>query len=621
MPVKFIAEISSNHNQSLKRSLSFIDCAADIGCSGVKFQLFRLEELFAPEILRKSAEHRKRKDWELPLAFLPNLAARCRQKGLQFGCTPFYLDAVEALLPHVDFYKISSYELLWEPLLSLCAQTGKPVMLSTGMADLNEIEHAMEVLVDNGCSCLTLFHCVSGYPVPTTECNLAAITTLHNSFRNRFSSLAVSSGWSDHSVNPGVIFRAIHRWGAKIIEFHLDLDCQGKEFSGGHCWLPKQIEEVIQTVQNGLNADGAGIKLPQQCELDDRRWRTDPIDGLRPLQATRKNEKTHKKNLKGKNCSQHFGPEIERKGKYSVIDCLFCGFKHIMPIPAQKELKNIYQEKYYTTVKPDYIQHYDEDKDWWDLVYKERYQIFESILPETKRKIIDIGSGPGNFLVTGTKRGWKVKGLEASPQAISHCRELKLDVEQIFLSEKTIHRITKKYNVINFDLVLEHTPAPISLIETGLKLLAPKGLLCITVPNDFNPLQLLLQQQGFKPWWICPPHHINYFDIESLQKLIYRFGLAIKHCSTSFPMELFLLMGENYIQTPALGKKCHNMRKILEKNLYQGSDRLINSLYGNFEENGLGRNSIFLEKIFLNFLTTSVLLTQVSKLADMPILR
>ena len=134
MGVAFIAEASSNHGQNLPRALEFVDAAARCGCDAVKFQLFRVEELFAPEILAKSAKHRARMHWELPVAHLEPLAKRAQQRGIQFSCTPFYLDAVKELEPYVAFYKIASYELLWNDLLEACAATKKPVVVSTGMA-------------------------------------------------------------------------------------------------------------------------------------------------------------------------------------------------------------------------------------------------------------------------------------------------------------------------------------------------------------------------------------------------------------------------------------------------------------------------------------------------------
>jgi len=278
--MRFIAEVSSNHNRDLERSFHFINSAAAAGCSAVKFQLFRIDQLFAPEILRKSPIHRKRKEWELPLEFIPDLAACCRLAGMEFSCTPFYMGGVRELEPHVDFFKIASYELLWDDLLVACASTGKPVILSTGMANLDEILHAVETLRDNECNCITLLHCTSAYPTPYTDANLAAIQSIREQ-------TGCDVGWSDHTVEPGVIHRAIHHWGARTIEFHIDLDGNGEEFAAGHCWLPDQISEVIQDVNKAFAADGNGIKEPVPSELPDRLWRADPSDGLRPLKEIR----------------------------------------------------------------------------------------------------------------------------------------------------------------------------------------------------------------------------------------------------------------------------------------------------------------------------------------------
>ena len=283
----FVAEISSNHNQDLDRCLQFIDEAAAIGCNAAKFQLFKIDQLFAPEILEKSEAHRRRKAWELPVWFLPDLAARCRVKCIHFGCTPFYLNAVDELYQYVDFYKIASYELLWNELLRTCAQTGKPVVLSTGMATMDEVKAAVNVLTDSGCKDLTLLHCVSVYPTPVTECNLAAIETIKKEFRNPQSAIRIQVGWSDHSVSSAVIYRAVHRWGAEMVEFHLDLDGDGEEFNPGHCWLPDEIGQVIQTTRFGSQFDGTGEKTPTSSEHPDRDWRADPGDGLRPMKPVR----------------------------------------------------------------------------------------------------------------------------------------------------------------------------------------------------------------------------------------------------------------------------------------------------------------------------------------------
>ena len=103
-----IAEISSNHNGDLNRAKDMISLAAELGFDAVKFQLFKIDELFSPEILAKSKAHRDRKTWELPIDFLGALKETCCDLGIKFGCTPFYLEAVKELNPYVDFFKVSS---------------------------------------------------------------------------------------------------------------------------------------------------------------------------------------------------------------------------------------------------------------------------------------------------------------------------------------------------------------------------------------------------------------------------------------------------------------------------------------------------------------------------------
>ncbi len=284
--VEFIAEVSSNHNGDLDRCLRFVEEAKNCGCNGVKFQLFKIDQLFAPEILRYSKEHRKRKEWELPVEFLPEISKKCKEMDIKFICTPFYLDGVDKLEPFVDAYKIASYELLWYELFKKCALTGKPVIMSTGMATLDEIDASVNVLVDNGCKDITILQCTSSYPAPPEQCNLSAIETMRKAIEVP-NSITLKFGWSDHSVNEGVILRAIHKWNAEMVEFHFDLDEKGEEYKFGHCWLPDRIKNLIKIVKDGFSADGDGVKAPQENELDERNWRADPEDGLRPIKQTR----------------------------------------------------------------------------------------------------------------------------------------------------------------------------------------------------------------------------------------------------------------------------------------------------------------------------------------------
>ncbi len=275
--VKFIAEISSNHNMDLKRALKLIEISKIAGFDAVKFQLFKLQDLFSPEALRANPSLRDREKWELPVSFIPILSEFAHSQNLEFSCTPFYLEAVEVLAPHCDFLKIASYELLWHDLAKKCAETELPLILSTGMAELYEIDNAVDNLRSNYSKLdLTLLHAVSSYPAPPSQCNLKAIQEISNRY-------SIGVGWSDHTVSPGVIHRAVHKFGAVAVELHIDLDGLGYEFESGHCWLPHQASTLISEIREGISADGDGWKRPVNAEIPDREWRADPSDGLRPI--------------------------------------------------------------------------------------------------------------------------------------------------------------------------------------------------------------------------------------------------------------------------------------------------------------------------------------------------
>ena len=218
--------------------------------------------------------------WELPLEHLAPLARRCREKGVSFSCTPFYLDAVKELEPYVAFYKVASYELLWTDLHKAIAATGKPVIISTGMAIMPEIKAAAATLKQAGATDITVLHCVSAYPAPPEQANLSAIETIRKE-------TGAKVGWSDHTRSPAVIERAVHHWNASTVEIHIDLDGSGAEYATGHCWLPDEIGPCIARIRQGIRADGNGYKEPVAAELPDREWRADPSDGLRPLRHIR----------------------------------------------------------------------------------------------------------------------------------------------------------------------------------------------------------------------------------------------------------------------------------------------------------------------------------------------
>lgn len=300
-----------------------------------------------------------------------------------------------------------------------------------------------------------------------------------------------------------------------------------------------------------------------------------------------------------KKWQDHEGAIVASANGFDVIDCRFCGFKHIIPIPTEKELETAYQRDYYTQEKPFYIERYREDLEWWNMVYTQRFQTLEYYLSANQRRLLDIGSGPGFFLLNGQKRGWHVKGVEPSVQAAEHSRGLGLDVKNAFFSEQTAPELGA-FDAINMGEVLEHIPDPAALLSLVNRQLNDNGVVCIIVPNDFNPFQVVLRDHlGFKPWWVAPPHHINYFDFDSLASLVERCDFKIVHKEATFPIDMFLLMGQSYIGNDTLGRQCHSQRKQFELNLFRGgANDLQKKLYIELAKLGIGREIVlFASKI------------------------
>lgn len=290
----------------------------------------------------------------------------------------------------------------------------------------------------------------------------------------------------------------------------------------------------------------------------------------------------------------HAGPEKMTVGDFTVIDCACCRFKHVLPLPTPQELETVYSHEYYTTEKPFYIERYLEDRAWWDAVYAERFEVLEGQLGGQTGTILDVGSGPGLFLAMGRSRGWQVKGIEPSQRASAYSQvELGLDVENIFLDHTTAAALGQ-FDVLNMGEVLEHLSDPAEMLGIAKGLIRKNGLLSLVVPNDFNPFQNVLHEHlGFSPWWVAPPHHLNYFTHASLKALVERMGFQVLHMESTFPIDMFLMMGQNYIGNDALGRHVHGMRKNFDQNLLSsGAVELRRKLYGAFAELGLGREIV-----------------------------
>ncbi|HPI91491.1 MAG TPA: class I SAM-dependent methyltransferase [Deltaproteobacteria bacterium] len=286
----------------------------------------------------------------------------------------------------------------------------------------------------------------------------------------------------------------------------------------------------------------------------------------------------------------HTGPILDSVKGFDVIECGQCGFKHIVPIPTPEELEAVYRHEYYIVEKPLYLERHREDLEWWNMVYSERFDTFEELLPPGRRRILDVGSGPGFFLLHGKQRGWLPVGIEPSGHAASYSRDLGLNIVNDFLDERTARELGT-FDVVHMREVLEHIPDPVSMISLSRELLDRGGILFLSVPNDYNPFQSALRKVcAFEPWWLAPPQHINYFDFHSLGRLVQSQGFEVILEETSFPIDIFLLMGDNYVGNDTLGRQCHMKRKMLEHNLAEaGLSGLKQKLYRSFASLGIGR--------------------------------
>lgn len=287
---------------------------------------------------------------------------------------------------------------------------------------------------------------------------------------------------------------------------------------------------------------------------------------------------------------EHSGREADVAGEFTVIECESCLFSHVIPLPTPEQLREIYEHEYYTQEKPLYLERMEEDRDWWNLCYQDRYETFEKLLPAERRSILDIGSGTGHFLLHGKQRGWNTIGVEPSTKAAEHSRNLGLNIVETMMTRETVSQFDP-VDVVHMSEVLEHLPNPEEMIQWAQQLLKPGGLICVLVPNDYNPLQKALQTAlDFAPWWVAPPHHLNYFNFDSLRNLLQRNGFEIVLSEATFPMEMFLLMGDNYVGNDAMGRQCHGKRKQFESNMGSaGINGLKREFYQALATLGIGR--------------------------------
>jgi N-acetylneuraminate synthase len=262
-PVYVIAEAGSNHNRSLRTALRLINVAARAGADAVKFQTFSADTLYSkktPKMKylkkitpRSQTVHDLLKSLELPRAWHARLARHCARRKVHFLSTPFDEAAVDQLARvGVPAYKIASFEINHIPLIRHAARRKKPMILSTGMADMADIDRAVRACRSVGNGRIVLLHCAIGYPPRFEDINLRAMVAMQRKFR-------CPVGYSDHSPGSVAAVAAV-AMGACVIEKHFTLSRKMKGPDHGFALEPDELAELVRAIRAAGAALGSARK-------------------------------------------------------------------------------------------------------------------------------------------------------------------------------------------------------------------------------------------------------------------------------------------------------------------------------------------------------------------------
>ncbi len=271
MSVFIIAEAGVNHNGSIDLAKKLIDVASDAGADAVKFQTFKAENLVSKSASKaayqqettdkEESQYEMIKKLELDIDTHKELMAYCTKKEIMFLSTPFDHESIEMLnMLGLEIFKIPSGEITNLPYLREIGRLGKEIILSTGMADMGEIEDALDILVEAGTpkEHITILHANTMYPTPMEDVNLKAMITIGKTFD-------VAYGYSDHTLGIEVDIAAV-ALGASVIEKHFTLDKMMEGPDHKASLEPSELKAMVQGIRNIEKALGSSIKKPSPSE-------------------------------------------------------------------------------------------------------------------------------------------------------------------------------------------------------------------------------------------------------------------------------------------------------------------------------------------------------------------
>ncbi|SFR58039.1 N-acetylneuraminate synthase [Maribacter stanieri] len=274
--VLIIAEAGVNHNGDITLAKKLIDAAADAGVDYVKFQTFNSKKLVSKSAQKADYQKQNTNDEvESQLKMLQKLELSkndhlilidyCKTKNIKFLSTAFDLDSIDFLEElKIDLWKVPSGEITNLPYLRKLGGLGKPVIISTGMAEMSEIEDAINVVTSSGTDIkdITVLHCNTEYPTPMQDVNLTAMNTIKDVFK-------VPIGYSDHTLGIEIPIAAV-ALGATVIEKHFTLDNSMDGPDHKASLEPQELKKMVTAIRNIEQAMGNGIKVPSPSETKNK---------------------------------------------------------------------------------------------------------------------------------------------------------------------------------------------------------------------------------------------------------------------------------------------------------------------------------------------------------------
>lgn len=275
------------------------------------------------------------------------------------------------------------------------------------------------------------------------------------------------------------------------------------------------------------------------------------------------------------------------------------GFLQIDPTPSPDDISRYYAQEFYAAsyqgLNDSGLQAIDRDRDFYESHYDDLLETIVELSgqPYDGLKLLDVGCGWCQALARWQSRGVVGHGFDPASEAIAHGAKAGLTVKQAGMDRMDV--FGERFDAVTMLNVLEHLADPEAVVcEIREKVIRPGGVLVIDVPNEFNCFQTAGQAvHGLPEWWVAPPAHLNYFSGTTLTALLEGNGFSVRVLEASFPLEMFLLMGDRYVGDAELGRACHLKRVAFEANLRaQGKTKEMRDYYRALAGLNLGRQVV-----------------------------